>query len=116
MNARHHVSRRPRRIDRQMTLELLRLQAHYERLDLQQQLSGLTAQLSTDALARRARSGLEGAGLRWLGQGLGLVRRYPRLLSLLLTLVPPGRRSRSIAGLGLAALMIWRGAQRRDPG
>lgn len=96
-----------RRQDRRVRIELLRMRAGYERLQLRQETCVLTRALRPGALLTQARDHLEAAGLGWLGRGLRLSRRFPVLLSLASTVWSVGARRRVLLKAALVAGLIW---------
>ncbi|MGB6241549.1 MAG: hypothetical protein WBF69_03595 [Castellaniella sp.] len=95
--------------DRRLRIELLRLQAGYERLALRQSACRLAGAVQPSALAAQAGDRLQAAGLGWLGLGLRMLRRYPMMGSLLgSTLGRSGRRG-ILLKTALIAGLIWLG-------
>ncbi|CAM5215735.1 hypothetical protein CDEF62S_02512 [Castellaniella defragrans] len=93
--------------DRRLRIELLRLQAGYERLRFTHSACALAHSLRPDALMARAHDHLSGMGLGWLDRGLGLVRRFPVVLSLASALLSgPGRR-RVLVKSVLIGSLLW---------
>ena len=101
--------------DRRLRIELLRMQAEYERLAVTQSACALIHELSPQALSDRVRDRLGAAGLGWMGSSLQLLRRSPMLMSLLTALVSdPGRR-RVVLKSVLIAGLVWLGKRARRP-
>ncbi|TAN31086.1 MAG: hypothetical protein EPN31_00435 [Castellaniella sp.] len=98
--------------ERRVRIELLRLRASYQRLELQRSACRLVAELQPRALAAQARDGLGALGLGWLGHSLEAVRRFPLLLSLASTLFSGTRRRPVLLKAALMGGLIWLGRHR----
>jgi len=99
--------------DRRLRIELLRLQADYERLRFTHSACELARALRPEALAARAHDHLGALGLGWLGRGLSFARRFPVLLSLAsAVLSAPGRRRIFLKSL-LVGGLVWLGKRSR---
>lgn len=101
------------RQDRRLRIELLRMRAGYERLALGQSACRLADSLRPRALATQAGDWLRDMGFGWLGAGLGSLRRYPLILSLLGSLVSNSRRRRIALKTALIAGLVWLGRRHR---
>lgn len=98
--------------DRKIRIQVLRLQADYDRIALQHSLGSLAEGLQPSALVATVRDHLGGASSGWLGAGWRLVRRYPVSLSILTSLLStPTRRSLALKSALIAGL-VW--LARRD--
>ncbi|WP_322998579.1 hypothetical protein [Castellaniella sp.] len=100
--------------DRHLRIELLRLQAGYQRLAVRQSACRLAGALKPEALAAQAGDHLRATGLGWLGTGLRLWRRYPLMGSLLGSALGAGGRRRVALKTALVAGLIWL-ARRASP-
>lgn len=99
--------------DRRLRIELLQLQARYERLTLRRDARTLTHDLQPHHLLSRARSSLEASGPAWLRTGLRFMRNPPGTLSALsLLLATPGPR-RMAFKIALIAGLVWLGRKPR---
>jgi hypothetical protein len=95
--------------DRRLRIELLRLQAGYQRLAVRQSACRLAGAVQPEALAARAGDHLRAVGLGWLGTGLGILRRYPMMGSLLGSVLSSGGRRRLALKTALLAGLLWLG-------
>lgn len=104
--------------DRRVRIELLRLRASYQRLELQRSACQLAGELQPQAIVAQVRDGLGAAGLGWLGSGVKTLRRFPLLLSLASTLLSGARRRRMLLKMALVGGLVWLGrhaAEKPDP-
>lgn len=95
-----------------MRIELLRLRAGYQRLELQRSACRLAGELKPRALVAQVRDGLGSLGLGWLGHSLEALQRFPILLSLASTLLSGTRRRRVLLKAALIGGLIWLGRHR----
>lgn len=95
--------------DRRLRIELLRLQAGYERLALRQSACRLAGAVQPRALAAQASDHLQASGLGWLSVGWRLLRRYPMMGSLLESALGKTGRRRIILKTALIAGLVWLG-------
>ncbi|MGB6009466.1 hypothetical protein [Castellaniella sp.] len=93
--------------DRRLRIELLRLQAGYQRLAVRQSACRLAGAVRPDVLAAQAGDHLRAAGLGWLGVGLRLLRRYPLMGSLLGSVLGTGSRRRVALKTALITGLVW---------
>ncbi|MER1941712.1 hypothetical protein ABS755_13525 [Castellaniella sp. FW104-16D08] len=98
---------------RQLRIQLLRLQADYQRLALRRTGCQLVQALQPDALAAQARAHLRAKGLGWLGVGLQALRRYPLMSSLLGSLLGSRSRRRIALKTALITGLVWLGKRQR---
>ncbi len=99
--------------DRRLRIELLRMRAGYERLALGQSACRLAGSLQPRMLVDQAGGWLRDMGFGWLSLGLGSLRRYPLILSLLGSLVSNPRRRRIALKTALIAGLVWLGKRHR---
>lgn len=110
----HPIVSSPSAAERKVRIEVLRLQAAYERLALQQGLVDVAQGLQPGALVSTARAHLSAGASSWLGTGLGLMRRYPVVLSLVTSaLSSPARRRIALKSVFIAGL-VWLGLRERS--
>lgn len=101
--------------DRRLRIELLRLQADYERLALRQSACRAIGAVQPRALAAQAGEHLQASGLGWLGLGLKIVRRYPMIGSLLGASLGKSSRRGLVLKTALIAGLIWLGKRSAAP-
>lgn len=99
---------------RQLRIQLLRLQADYQRLALRRTGCQLVNALQPQALVAQARTQLRATGLGWLGVGLQALRRYPLISSLLGSLLGSQSRRRIALKTALITGLVWLGKRRHD--
>lgn len=102
------------RQDRRLRIELLRMRAGYERLALGQSACRLASSLQPQALVAQAGDRLRALGFGWLGTGVGALRRYPLLWSLLGSMVSSPLRRRIALKTALIAGLVWLGRRNRQ--
>jgi hypothetical protein len=95
--------------DRRLRIELLRLQAGYQRLAVRQSACRLVGAMQPQALVAQVSDHLRAAGLGWLGVGLRVLRRYPLVGSLLGSVLGSGGRRRIALKTALIAGLVWLG-------
>jgi len=88
--------------ERRIRIELLRLRAAYQRVEMQRTARHIGDELQPRAIAAEAREGLKSMGLGWVSHGLRTLRRFPVLLSLASTLLSGARRRRMLLRAALA--------------
>jgi len=93
-------------------IQVLRLQAGYERIALQHSLCTLANGLQPGALAAMVRDHIGGATSGWLATGWRFVRRYPVSLSVMGSLFSTATRRRLVLKSALIAGLVW--LARRD--
>ncbi|WP_323012328.1 hypothetical protein [Castellaniella sp.] len=99
---------------RDLQIEVLRLRADYQRLAWKRSACQLLSQMQPAALIGQTRDQLGSAGLGWIGTGLGLLRRYPMVLSLLGSVIGTPKRRRLALKAALIAGLVWLG-KRKPP-
>jgi len=112
------MTRRPfDRHERASRLELLRARAALERLSLTRSVREVGASLTPASLLREAVATVGGRGrsVDWLLSGLGLMRRYPFLVSSASALLS-GKGSRRWVKILAAGLVAWKLARGRAAG
>lgn len=95
--------------DRRLRIELLRLRAGYERLELARSIDDLRRELSLGSLVVSARSSLGTRGPAWLGAALRIARRVPWLPEVAAALLGTSRRRHIALKTALVAGLVWLG-------
>jgi hypothetical protein len=102
--------------ERRLRIELLRVQAGYERMALRRDACRLAGALQPQALVGQVGDRLRSTGLGWLGVGLRVLRRYPLVGSLLGSVLGTGSRRRVALKTALIAGLVWLGKRKhQDP-
>ncbi|HET8597678.1 MAG TPA: hypothetical protein VFM22_07955 [Castellaniella sp.] len=97
---------------RRLRIELLRVQAGYERLALRRDACRLAGALQPQALVGQVSDHLRSTGLGWLGMGLRALRRYPLMGSLLGSVLGTGGGRRVALKTALIAGLVWLGKRK----
>ncbi len=95
--------------DRRLRIELLRLQAAYERLELARDGAELAHELHPRMLAARARDGLTDLGAGWVARGFRFSQRFPRVLSLAGALLASAPRRHLLLKALFIGGLVWLG-------
>lgn len=101
---------------RDLQIEILRLRADYQRLAWKRSACQVVGNLQPAALIDQARDHFGSTGLGWMRTGLGLLRRYPMVLSLLGSVAggTPSRRRLAFKAVLIAGL-VWLGKRKSPP-
>lgn len=99
--------------ERRLRVELLRMQADYERLAFQQDIRRFSGRLSPRAAVASLGARLGASGLGWAGFALRVLQRYPLSTSLLGSLVARPRRRRMLVKTALVLALAWAGRRVR---
>lgn len=104
--------------ERRLRIELLRMQARYERLSIARSAHEAGTLLTPSALFAHIRQhwmsgSKESSALRYARMGLRLIRRYPMMASLLSSAFTSARRGRKTVSLAVGAWALWRAFRQR---
>lgn len=99
----------PSRGQRDLQIEILRLRAQYQRQAWERTACQAAGSLQPAKLLSSTRDQLGATGLGWLGSALGLLRRYPVLLSVLGSVAGTPSRRRFAIRAALIAGLVWLG-------
>ncbi|MFT0533014.1 hypothetical protein ACMHYJ_09320 [Castellaniella hirudinis] len=101
---------------RQLAIEVLRLRAAYQRQAWARSACRVAGHLQPATWLGQAQDHLGAAGLGWVRAGVGLLRRYPMVLSLLGSVAgTPGRRRVALKAALIAGL-VWLGKRKPPAG